>query len=105
MADLRIAPIATPSPAAIPAVARPAIGGEAGEAGGSFGAMLTNAVADVNARQLEARDAAVELAAGRSTDTAQALVAIEKANVSFQFAMQVRNKLLEAYQEIMRMSV
>ena len=32
-------------------------------------------------------------------------VAIEKANVSFQFALQIRNKLLEAYQEIMRMSV
>jgi flagellar hook-basal body complex protein FliE len=32
-------------------------------------------------------------------------VAIEKANISFQFALQIRNKLLEAYQEIMRMPV
>jgi flagellar hook-basal body complex protein FliE len=62
-------------------------------------------VSAVNDMQLQARDAAVAMASGSGGDSAQALVTIEKANVSFQFALQIRNKLLEAYQEVMRMSV
>ena len=66
---------------------------------------LKNAVTQVNDQQLAARDAAVAMASGGGVDSAQALVTIEKANISFQFAMQIRNKLLEAYQEVMRMQV
>jgi flagellar hook-basal body complex protein FliE len=70
-----------------------------------FGETLTRALNGVNDLQLQARDAAVAIASGAQVDSAQALVTIEKANVSFQFALQIRNKLLEAYQEIMRMSI
>ena len=42
---------------------------------------------------------------GPSRDTAQAVANIERANIAFSFALQIRNKLLEAYQEVMRMSV
>jgi flagellar hook-basal body complex protein FliE len=73
--------------------------------GEGFGDTLTKAVSAVNDMQLQARDAAVAMASGSGGDSAQALVTIEKANVSFQFALQIRNKLLEAYQEVMRMSV
>ena len=66
---------------------------------------LKNAVTQVNDQQLAARDAAVAMASGGGVDSAQALVTIEKANISFQFALQIRNKLLEAYQEVMRMQV
>jgi flagellar hook-basal body complex protein FliE len=71
----------------------------------SFGSALGKALADVNALQQQGQEAALAIASGKSVDMAAALVAIEKANVSFQFAMQVRNKLLDAYGEIMRMSV
>ena len=100
MADLRIAPIAAPAvPAASP-------GGLSSRGGGdAFSETLTRAVSAVNDLQLDARDAAVSMASGTGGDSAQAFVTIEKANVSFQFALQIRNKLLEAYQEIMRMSV
>jgi flagellar hook-basal body complex protein FliE len=100
MSDIRIAPISAPVvPAALP-------GGLVTRGGGEgFGEALTRAVAAVNDLQLDARDAAVSMASGTGTDSAKALVTIEKANVSFQFALQIRNKLLEAYQEIMRMSV
>ena len=46
-----------------------------------------------------------ELATGKNVDIHQAMIAIEKADISFQFMMQVRNKLVSAYQEINRMQV
>jgi flagellar hook-basal body complex protein FliE len=99
MADLRIAPISAPS---VPAAT---LGSPAGRGGEGFSETLKNAVAAVNDLQLDARDAATAIASGQGGDSAQAFVTIEKANVSFQFALQIRNKLLEAYQEIMRMQV
>lgn len=74
-------------------------------AGSDFGAALRSIVSDVNAAQLKAHESAVQLAAGRPGDTAQALTNIQKADISFQFALQIRNKLLEAYQDVMRMAV
>jgi flagellar hook-basal body complex protein FliE len=74
-------------------------------AAADFGTALRNIVSDVNAAQLKAHESAVQLAAGRSGDTAQAITNIQKADISFQFALQIRNKLLEAYQDVMRMSV
>lgn len=73
--------------------------------GGGFGTALGQALGEVNGLQLRARDAAVELAAGRTTDMTQTVVSLEKASVAFQLALQIRNRLLEAYQEIMRMPV
>jgi flagellar hook-basal body complex protein FliE len=99
MADIRIAPVTSPAAIRPPAVATPVRGGE------GFGETLTRAVSAVNDLQREATDATIALASGKPVDSAQALVTIEKASVSFQFAVQIRNKLLEAYQEIMRMTV
>ena len=103
MADLRIAPTSTGP--ITPPIAPASIGGARDAGGEGFGDTLSRAVSAVNEMQLDARDAAVAVAAGTGVDSAQALVTIEKANVSFQFALQIRNKLLEAYQEIMRMQV
>ena len=99
VSDVRIAPLVPP---AVSSIAAP----DAGAGGrGGFGEALTRAVAAVNDLQLDARDAGVAIASGAPADSAHAFVAIEKANVSFQFALQIRNKLLEAYQEVMRMTV
>jgi flagellar hook-basal body complex protein FliE len=100
MADLRIIPSES-APRAISPVRFP----ELAPKGESFGTALGQAVADVESLQLKAQDAAVALAAGRAQDTAQSVATIEKANVAFQFALQIRNKLLEAYQDVMRMPV
>jgi flagellar hook-basal body complex protein FliE len=101
MADLRITSAASgPAglrPASFPQLESPP------EAG--FGASLGKALSDVHALQVQATDAASRLASGQTTDMVETLVTIEKANVAFQFAMQMRNKLLEAYQEIMRIQV
>jgi flagellar hook-basal body complex protein FliE len=46
-----------------------------------------------------------ELAAGRQKDIHQTMIAMEKAEISFKLMMKVRNKIIAAYEEIMRMSI
>ena len=99
MGDLRIAPIAPPTLGSASS-SGPSATGDTG-----FGAALSRALSEVNEMQLQSRDAAVAVASGKPVDTAQMVVAVEKANISLQFAIQVRNKFLEAYQELMRMQV
>jgi flagellar hook-basal body complex protein FliE len=70
---------------------------------GGFGDMLRDAVGRVNQLQQAADVATQDFSLGRTRDVAGTLITIEKANLGFQLALQVRNKLLEAYQEIMRM--
>ena len=71
----------------------------------SFGETLRSAISDVNKLQTEADQAVQELAAGKKKDIHQTMIALEKAEVSFQLMMQVRNKIVAAYEEIMRMQV
>jgi flagellar hook-basal body complex protein FliE len=71
----------------------------------SFGGMLKSHLAEVNHLQNSADMAAQKLASGQDKDIHNTMIAMEKAGVAFQLTMQVRNKVLEAYQEIMRMQV
>jgi len=75
------------------------------EKGGSFGGILKDAISEVNQLKKEADHAIQELATGKETDIHQTMIALEKAEVSFQLMMQVRNKIITAYEEIMRMQV
>lgn len=68
----------------------------------SFGATLRGAVREVNGLQVQADKAAASLATGNIEDVHQAMIAMNKASVAMQFTVQVRNKVIEAYQEIMR---
>lgn len=69
----------------------------------AFSDVLSQAMARVEQDQVAATDAALKLAAGETDDIAQVMIISERANLSLGLAVQVRNKLLEAYQEIMRM--
>ncbi len=73
--------------------------------GDSFAGMLGKMVSDVNAKQHAAGDSVAALQAGQNVPLHQAVIAMEEANVSFQLMVEVRNKLLESYQEIMRMQI
>ena len=55
--------------------------------------------------QLQADRGAKELLAGRNKNIHETMMSIEKADMSFRLMMQVRNKVIEAYREIMRMQV
>jgi flagellar hook-basal body complex protein FliE len=70
-----------------------------------FGSHLSKALGDVNELQQKADQAIHQLVGEGKGDLQDTMVALEKADVSFRLMMQIRNKVLEAYQEIMRMQV
>lgn len=76
-----------------------------GSSGLSFGSALKSALGEVNKLQQKADDMAVGLATGDVEDVHAAMLAMNKAKSAFDFTLQVRNKVIEAYQEIMRMQV
>jgi len=73
--------------------------------GGQFVDTLKKFISEVNDLQKEAGESIERLASGDINNIHEVMVAIEKANVSFELMMEIRNKVLEAYREIMRMQV
>ena len=71
----------------------------------SFSSMLQRSVAEVNQLQNQADGSIEQLIVGRSRNLHETMIALEKADISFRLMMEVRNKIIEAYQEIMRMQV
>ena len=76
----------------------------AGDAAGT-GKFVGELVNKVNDLQVKADSAIQQLATGEAKNLHEVMLAVEKSGVSFQFLTQVRNKALEAYQEVMRMQV
>lgn len=74
-------------------------------AGEGFAEFLKTAVADVSKQQVEADKAIENLQTGKSRNVHETMIAMEKADVSLRMLVQMRNKAVEAYQEIMRMQV
>jgi flagellar hook-basal body complex protein FliE len=72
---------------------------------GSFSSLLGNMVSEVNAQQQVAGQAVGALQSGANVPLHHAVIAMEEASVSFQLMVEVRNRLLESYQEVMRMQV
>jgi len=70
-----------------------------------FASVLERAVAAVQAKQQAADQAAVQVAQGNLNDLHDAVLAQEEASLALDLTVQIRNKVLEAYQEIMRMPV
>lgn len=83
------------------------MGTTAGQApqGGNFSAWLGNEMKLVNEKIIQADDGVRRLVLGESDNLHQVMITLEKAKTSFELMVQVRNKLLDAYQDIMRMSV
>lgn len=71
----------------------------------NFGEFLTEALGEVNQLQNNSAKASFDLAAGKLQDVSQVTIAAEKASIAIQLTMQVRNKMIDAYQEVMRMQV
>lgn len=74
------------------------------EAGGFAGA-LKDALGSVSATQNKAEDLSAAYERGEVTDVAKVMLARQEAGVAFEATLQVRNRLLSAYQDIMRMGV
>lgn len=73
--------------------------------GTSFGAYVKEALKDTNQRMLDADQAIEDLVTGRNQDVHGTMIAMQKAEVTFELIMQIRNKLISAYDEINRMSI
>ena len=73
--------------------------------GRNFTDVLKHSIEEANVLQNEADHAIQELASGQSKNLHETMILLEKAEISFKLMMQVRNKIVEAYQEIMRMPV
>lgn len=71
----------------------------------SFGKMLTDAIANVDKAQSHAGDMTTRFAAGEPMDVHQVMIASQEATVALNLAVQVRNKLVEGYTEIMHVNV
>lgn len=80
--------------------------GASGKAGGgSFAESLKAALGETAAALREGDAAALRLATGEATSLHEVVLATERANLALQFTMALRNKVLEAYNELMRMPV
>jgi flagellar hook-basal body complex protein FliE len=71
----------------------------------SFDNTLKEFISDVNNLQNQAGDAMNKMATGESTDIHEVMVAVEKAKTSFELLMELRNKTVDAYRELIRMQV
>lgn len=80
--------------------------GQSSAGGVDFAQVLQNSIEKVNQTQVQAQGMADKLAAGDSSQNLQdVMVALQTASVSFQEMVQVRNKLVTAYQDVMNMQV
>ena len=87
------------------AAQKPAASGQAGSEATPFADILKQALAEVNGSRANAEQEARNLISGNSTDMHTAILAVQKADVSFQMMMAVRSKLVDAYREVMRMQM
>jgi flagellar hook-basal body complex protein FliE len=71
--------------------------------GGGFADTLKSAIDEMGQLSSQAETKVAGVLEGGGTDVHSALIAVEKADLSFQLMMQVRNKIVSAYQEISRM--
>ena len=70
-----------------------------------FNSVLKKFVEDVDSLQNNALESVEKLTTGEITDVHDVMIAVEEANTAMEFMLEIRNKIVEAYQEIMRMPV
>lgn len=70
-----------------------------------FGALLNDALAKLNEQQMQVDQLNEQFVKGELADVHQLMIASEKATLGVELTVQVRNKMIEAYQEIMRMQI
>ncbi len=70
-----------------------------------FGMVLADAIGEVQRLQTEADTTIRQFVAGEIKDVTDPVIAVQKADIAFQTMMQVRNRMVQAYEEIMRMQI
>jgi flagellar hook-basal body complex protein FliE len=98
-------PVATPLPVATEVGSAQSLAPAQPAGGESVATMLGRMVSDINAQQVTASQTVNGVQSGQPVPLHQAVISMEEANVSFQLMVEVRNRLLEGFQEIMRMQI
>ena len=96
-----ISPINTQSTQAVNGPRRPEVAGSVGQASKSFEQMLNS----LNDSQSESDDLVKKLSLGENVDLHQVMLSVEENDVNFRVAMAIRDRLVDAYREVMRMQV
>jgi flagellar hook-basal body complex protein FliE len=78
---------------------------EAASGTGSFKDLLLHSIDEVNSMQQSADQAVEQLATGGDVSPAEVLTAVQKADIAFRLMMQIRNKIVQAYQEIQNVRI
>ena len=76
-----------------------------GNSGEGFGTMMKDAVESIDSANKSAEQEVMKSVTGESTDLHKTIIALQSADLKLQLGLQVRNKLIGAYEEIMRMQV
>ncbi len=76
------------------------VGGAQETTGPGFKELLKQQIAQVNELQADAKEAVEDLATGRRDDVESVIIATKKADTAFRMLLQVRNKMMDAYQEV-----
>ena len=100
MKTLPTGPIISPGSAVVPKAKQAPMTGES-----SFLKAMKESLNNVNRNQAAADEQIKALANGRVKNLHQTMIAIEKADVSFRLLAEIRNKVIDAYREIMRMQI
>jgi flagellar hook-basal body complex protein FliE len=100
MKDLTISNLQSILPEAGPAPKKPAETSSA-----PFSDYVKRSLEDVNRQLLQADQNIDDLVTGKNQDISNTMISMQKAEISFQLVMNIRNKLISAYDEIKRMSI
>ncbi len=94
---------------AVAKIGGPAKAGAVAKAGGNQSAPFADTIAellkDVNSQQLQADQAVRQMATGQVDNVHDVVLSVAKADMAFRLALEIRNRLIDSYQEIMRMQV
>jgi flagellar hook-basal body complex protein FliE len=96
-------PTQAAAPTGVPSI--PSISITGAEGPSTWGHMVQQMVMDVNAKQTTAADKVSDVLQGGPTPVHEAMVATEEASLSFEFLGEMRNKIVDAYQQVMQMQV
>jgi flagellar hook-basal body complex protein FliE len=105
-----IPPIPAPTPAAVPGDFQlPALDDQTAQqtqpTGSGFGQMLGQALGNLGQLQVDAATQSQALATGQASDVSAVAMSVERASLALQLAAQIRNKAVDAYQELFRLQV
>ena len=89
-----------PLPPPLPGVGSASPGSAQGAGASSFQDLMLESIREVNTMQQDAQLAVEQLATGEDVNMAEVMTAVQKADMSFRLMLQMRNKLVQAYNEI-----